>query len=121
MKKSIFILCLMFAATFLSSFKTVDWKFLPTTLKVTVLDELGNPVVGAKVTLFLNEEDYRKEINPVTESKVTDEEGVVRFKKLEPVAYFVHAEFEKKTNVGAGVKTEALQEGKTNRVNTVIR
>ncbi len=95
--------------------------FLPTTLKVTVINELGNPVKGAEVTLYLTEEDYRAETNPATETLITDESGVVRFKKLEPVEYYVHAVFEKKTNIGAGVKTEALLEGKTNRVNTVIQ
>ena len=121
MKKALLLLSFLSIGIVFSSFKSSDWKFLPTTLKVTVLDELGNPVQGCKVTLYLTENDYREETNPVGEGMLTDEGGVVRFKKLEPVEYYVHAIYEKKTNIGAGVKTQTLQEGKTNRVNTVIR
>lgn len=104
----------------LLSFKSVDVKFLPTALRITVIDELGNHVEGAKVTIFMTEEDYRSETNPVGESVLTNEKGVAKFSKLEPVAYYILAEKESKANHGAGVKTQALEEGKTNRVNTVI-
>lgn len=101
-----------------SSFKPV-FKVLSTSLKVTVLDELGNPAEGVEVTLFLTKEDYRAETNPI-QTKVTDADGKVTFKKLKPIPYYVYASTADKSNIGSGVLTQELQEGKTNRVNTII-
>ncbi|MFY0626969.1 MAG: carboxypeptidase regulatory-like domain-containing protein [Reichenbachiella sp.] len=116
--KLTFSMVLMFS---LFSFKSVNMKFLPTKLKITVLDELGNQVEGAKVTLFKTEEDYRAETNPVGVPAITDEDGKAKIGDLEPIQYYVLAEKGKKANHGAGVKTQKLEEGKTNRINTVIR
>ncbi|WP_109831402.1 carboxypeptidase-like regulatory domain-containing protein [Reichenbachiella versicolor] len=103
----------------LSSFRA-NIGLLPTSLKITVLNELGNPVESAKVTLYKTKEDYKAETNPVTETMLTDEKGIVKFKNLEPIPYYVLAELDKKSNIGAGVLTNTLLEGKTNKVNTII-
>ena len=95
-------------------------KLLPTSLKVLVLDELGNPVKGAEVSLFINEDDYRAGENLIMKKK-TDDKGEVVFKKLDVIQYFVHADFEGKTNVGGGVQTEKLVEGRINKVNTIVQ
>ena len=102
----------------LSSFQS-SIKMLPTSLKVTVLDEIGNPAEGVEVTLYLTKEDYKAEINPL-ETKITDEDGKVIFKKLKTIPYYVHATSEDKDNIGSGVLTQELLEGRTNRVNTII-
>lgn len=94
---------------------------LPTSLKITVIDNLGNFVEGATVKLYLTEEDYRAETNQVKETLTTDEKGRVKFKEMEPIPYFMLVEFEKKSNIGNGVRTEPLQEGKVNKVNTIIQ
>ncbi|UXX77909.1 carboxypeptidase-like regulatory domain-containing protein [Reichenbachiella carrageenanivorans] len=120
MKKYLIITFLFLAAISVSAYEFADFKFLPTSLKVTVLDELGNPVEAAEVTLFKNKEDYKAHVNPL-EKKVTDESGEVVFKKLDPKSYFVHADFQNKNNVGLGVQTEILIEGRINKVNTVVQ
>lgn len=102
-----------------TSFKQTSSSFLPTSLKITVLTDLGNPSEGAVVTLYKTKVDYKAEKNPVDE-KIADDSGKVVFKKLEPIPYYVHAVNGKMNNNGAGVLTEELQEGKTNRVNTII-
>lgn len=95
-------------------------QILKTQLRLTILDELGNLVEGADVTLYNSDEDYRKEQNPVMEKQVTDSKGRVKFVGLEPKVYYVLAEKEDKDNAGAGVQTDTLQEGRINKVNIVI-
>lgn len=101
----------------LSSFNGPD--FLPTKLRITVIDELGNPVEGATVTIYTSEADYRSSENPV-EKQVTDKKGRVTFRDVEPVSYFIDARSADKNNDGKGAVTAPLLEGKLNKVNTVI-
>lgn len=95
-------------------------QLFKTNLKITVLNELGNVEEGVSVQLFPTEEDYRNETNPVTEVQMTDAKGQVKFKDLEAKAYFVNAEKGDKNNIGAGVKTDPLEEGKLNKINIII-
>ncbi|MDN5211473.1 carboxypeptidase-like regulatory domain-containing protein [Fulvivirgaceae bacterium BMA12] len=117
MKKYTQITAIIFA--FLLFSFTSD-QLLPTSLRITVLNELGNVEPGAKVTLYGNSEDYKKEANPVAEGKITDKKGRVTFKGLEPKVYFVNAEKDEKNNYGAGVQTDTLEEGRINKVNIII-
>ena len=82
---------------------------MPTSLRITVLNELGNTEEEVKVTLYHNSEDYKKEENAVMEGKMTDKKGRVTFKGLESKVYFVNAEKGDKNNYGAGVQTDKLQ------------
>lgn len=95
-------------------------QILKTQLRLTILDELGNQVEGANVTLYNSDEDYRKEQNPVMEKQVTDSKGRAKFVGLEPKVYYVLAEKGDKDNAGAGVQTDTLQEGRINKVNIII-
>ncbi|MGK7388706.1 MAG: carboxypeptidase regulatory-like domain-containing protein [Candidatus Cyclobacteriaceae bacterium M2_1C_046] len=113
-KQIIFILLALFIVT--TGFNQV----FKTNLKITVLNELGNPVEGADVQLYGNEDDYRKEENPVTEIVLTDKKGTVKFKELEPKAYYVMAKKDDKNNWGAGEVTDKLEEGKLNKVTIII-
>ncbi|PIB37358.1 hypothetical protein BFP72_02625 [Reichenbachiella sp. 5M10] len=103
-----------------ASFQPAQLKFLPTSLKITVLNELGNPSPGTAVTLYGSKEDYRAELNPIAPTDTTDEDGRVVFKKLDPKQYYIHAIKEDKSNIGAGVLTSELLEGRINKVNTII-
>ena len=102
-----------------TSFKPADQKFLPTKLRVTVVDGLGNFVEGASVSVYEKEEDYRASKNAAQTLK-TDKKGRVTFKDLKPIAYFIDARKGDMNNDGEGVKTGELAEGKINQVNTVI-
>lgn len=103
----------------LFSFTSVNKDFLPTKLQVTVIDRLGNFVSGATVTIYTTEDDYRNNENPVA-AAVTDEKGRAVLTDLNPVSYFIDARKGDENNNGEGVKTAALEEGKKNKVNTVI-
>jgi len=72
------------------------------------------------VTLYKTKSDYKSETNPIAPSKKTDHKGKVIFKNLQPIAYYVHAVSQDKSNNGAGVLTEELKEGRINKINTVI-
>jgi protocatechuate 3,4-dioxygenase beta subunit len=119
--KHIFLLFTAMIITGLFSFKSVGETqgFLPTKLKITVLDGLGNTNEGATVTLYKNEEDYRKSENAVAK-EITDNKGRVKFTDLKPVSYFIDARNGDMNNNGEGVKTVPLLEGRVNKVNTVI-
>lgn len=96
-----------------------DDQLLPTKLRITVIDGLGNFVEGASVSIYENEEDYRLSQNAVTSGK-TDKKGRVTFKELKTIPYFIEATHGDKNNVGEGVVTGKLAEGRINKVNTVI-
>lgn len=91
-----------------------------TSLRLTIIDELGNPVEGAEVTLYHSLDDYREEQNPATETQTSDKKGRVKFSKLEPKVYFILAEKDGMSNAGAGVQTNELQSGRINKSNVII-
>ncbi len=98
---------------------SAEAQLLPTKLRITVIDGLGNFVEGATVSIYENEKDYLASENPVQTQK-TDNKGRVTFKEVKAIAYFVEARYEDMNNNGEGVKTSELAEGKLNKVNTVI-
>lgn len=102
----------------LLSFNVV--QLLNTSLKINVRNELGNIEEGVSVQLYGTEEDYRNETNPVTEVAYTDSKGNVKFKELGSKIYFINAKKGDKNNIGAGVQTDVLVEGKLNKLTVII-
>lgn len=105
---------------FFFSFSTAKPQLIKTTLRITILNELGNPVEGVQVQLYKTDEDYSKNTNPATEPMLTDSKGVVTFKDLEPIEYYVNAEKGEANNYGAGVQTGKLEAKKINRATIII-
>ncbi|MFY0601335.1 MAG: carboxypeptidase regulatory-like domain-containing protein [Cyclobacteriaceae bacterium] len=93
--------------------------FLPTKLKISVIDNLGNFVEGASVSIYTSEEDYRASENAIARVS-SNEKGQALFKGLEPISYYIDAQKGDLNNNAAGVKTAALKEGRVNKVNTII-
>lgn len=108
------------AMLILSSFSPREEQILKTSLKITVRNELGNIEPGVAVQLFGSDEDYRKEVNPVQETLYTDKKGAVKFKELKSKVYYILAKKGDKSNVGAGVSTDKLEESKLNKVTIII-
>lgn len=117
MKTVISICFLVFLSVFSSHAQA---QVLPTKLRVTVIDNLGNFVEGAQVTIFASEEDYRNNTNPIT-CCPTDKKGRVTFEGLQAISYFIDASKGDQNNNGEGVKTAPLVPKKLNKVNTVIQ
>jgi hypothetical protein len=113
---------ILFAFAFILSFGFANkpTQFFNTTLTVTVRDETGNSVEGASVKLFGKEEDYTKEKNAIEEG-VTDAKGVVKFKKVNPQAYFILCRKGDKDNSGGGEKVSPLKKGEFNKITVVIQ
>jgi len=97
-----------------------NFQLIKTQLAVTIRDELGNTVAGAKVTLFEKEEDYNSEANPIVDG-VTDAKGVVKFRELKATSYFVLAKKDDKDNAGGGEQTGKLEANRINKVTIVIQ
>ncbi len=90
-----------------------------TSLTLTVRDDLGNIVEGADVKLFEKKEDYTKEVNQTEEGK-TDKKGVLRFRKLKAISYFILVRKGDKDNSGGGAETK-LEDGKFNKATIIIQ
>jgi hypothetical protein len=114
MKKLLFIVPVLLIA-----FAFSPAQLLKTGLRITILDELGNVQPNAKVVLYPSLEDYRQETNAIASSE-TDKKGIAKFTDLEPKVYYVNASKDDKNNIGAGVQTDTLKEGRINKVNIVI-
>ena len=115
MKKLTFIVIALF---FLAP--PVEAQLIKTSLTLTVRDELGNTVAGVAVKLYENETDYSTEKNPTAEGN-TDAKGVVKFKNLKAIVYFVIARKDDKDNSGGGEKIGKLEENKFNKATIIIQ
>lgn len=96
------------------------FQIIKTTLTVTVRDELGNIVEGAKVQLFENEADYTAEKNVAAEG-VTDKKGILKLKELKAIPYYVIVRKDDKDNSGGGEQVGKLEEKKINKVTIIIQ
>jgi len=120
MKKNLLLLVISFGILSFKTPKEDNLQILKTKLQITIRNDLGNLESGAKVILYKTQEDYDASKNPVGEAKLTDAKGKVTFDNLEPIAYFVNAEKDKKNNFGAGVATARLAPKKLNKITIVI-
>jgi uncharacterized GH25 family protein len=94
---------------------------LPTTLRITVMDDLGNRVIGATVLLYETEEDYNKNENPVGTSYSTNEKGMVTIKELKAQVYFINVEKGDMNNYSTGVQIGPIESGKKNKATIIIQ
>ena len=92
---------------------------IPTSLKITIRNDLGNLESGVTVTLYANQQDFEKEQNPV-QTGTTNDKGLVTFKDLQAKVYFVAAVKGDMNNYGAGVQTNQLEAKKINKVTIII-
>lgn len=111
------IISLLVATVMLS---TSGFQIIKTTLNITVRNDTGNTVEGATVRLFETEADYKNETNVAVEGS-TDAKGVVKFKELKPIVYYVIAEKGDQDNSGGGERTERLEGKKINKVTIIVQ
>ena len=120
MMNKIFLTAILFSFFAFEAAPVAEAQIFSTKLKITVLDELGNVLPGAEVTLYKNKEDYVNEVNPVQETAIANKKGIVKFKKLNQNEYFVLASKGDLRNAGGGVIIGELEEGKTNKANVIL-
>jgi len=114
-----FLMALLPAAVMANSIDNAEQLF-PTVLKVTVLDDIGNPVQGATVTLYNNETDYYNNENPAYDSIETNANGEAKFKKIDAKRYLIDVQKGDMSNDGGGIETQHLEKGKVNRIRVII-
>jgi uncharacterized GH25 family protein len=117
--KPVRLLIIVALVTFASQ-DSAKAQLLPTSLKITVLDELGNPVQDAEVNIYDSKDNYLNSKQAIATMQ-TNEKGMVKFKKLEAQVYFIEATKDAKKNDGLGSETSPLIKGRTNKVNVVIQ
>ncbi|MBB6459933.1 hypothetical protein [Flammeovirga kamogawensis] len=89
-------------------------------LQVTVLDEKGNVIEGAEVTLYANEDDAWDEENGMKAKDKTNKNGRVKFTKgLKEQAYYVVAKKGDQVSED-GLKSSKLSKNKMNKINVII-
>ena len=115
MRSSIRVFTLLIVLSTLLSFQLIK-----TTLTITVRDEVGNIVQGAKVQLFEKQDDYNKEQNVAAEG-TTDAKGILRLKDLKAISYFVIVRKDDKDNSEGGEQTGRLEAKKINKVTIIIQ
>src|SRR5690606_13500813 len=115
MKSLLRITPLLMVFTVISAFQIIK-----TQLHITVRDELGNTVEEATVQLFESEEDYLKEENVIAEG-LTDKKGIVKFKDLQEMPYYVIVRKDDKDNSGGGEQTGKLDAKRINKVTIIIQ
>jgi len=96
------------------------FQLIKTSLNITVRDDVGNTVEGAKVQLFEKEEDYNKEVNIAAEGE-TDKNGYLKIKNLKAMSYYVIVRKDDKDNAGGGEQTGKLEANRINKVTIVIQ
>ena len=117
--KSIMLLLLL--GITISSFIPTTYQIVPTSMRITVLSRLGNPVENAKVTVYENQEDYENEENSVAGPVFTNAKGQVTIKNLEDKQYYIQVLKGDNSNYGDAEITGKLEKGKLNKFNIVIQ
>ncbi|NMM48852.1 prealbumin-like fold domain-containing protein [Marinigracilibium pacificum] len=123
MRNLVFLLALLTSSVINFSFvsdSVVENQIFTTSLRLTVLDELGNPVEGAEVKLYKTEDDYNSSENHVKEVYKTDQKGRVVIKDLDMEKYYVNVEKGDLNNYMTGNIVGPLENGKMNRANIII-
>ena len=112
-----FLLIALFAV---ASLPITEAQIIKTSLTLTVRDELGNTVEGATVTLYETDANYKEEKNPAATGD-TDKKGVVKFKDLKAISYFVIVRKGDKGNMGGGEQIGKLEANKINKATVIIQ
>ncbi len=120
MKKNLLLAFLAFALLLCGAFTLIrPTQLVKTKLHITVRNELGNLVEGAKVQVFATKSDYEKTINELA-SKLTDKKGVAMFSDLGEHVYYINVEKGEANNFNAATQTDTLSPHKINKVTIII-
>ena len=100
--------------------KTVTIQPQPTTLEITLKDELANLLTGVSVKLYPSQDDWINGTNQVGTTLTSDASGKVKFSSLSALKYYWFAEKDCKNNVNGGITTVSALTVNTNNTVEVI-
>ena len=92
----------------------------PTALEITVVDNIGNPSIGASVRLYASQSDWSNGTNQVGITLYTSVSGRVRYSNLLPIQYYWFIENGCLNNSNGASTTSALMSNATTAVPTVL-
>lgn len=93
----------------------------PTTLELTLKDELGNIVSGASVELYSSQSDWNIGSNQIGTTQTSNSAGKVTFTNVSDIKYYWYAEKDCKNNVnGAVTSANALTANMNNTFNIIL-
>jgi len=119
MKKNILILMAFISLAIPSSCKKDEPT--PTSLELTLKDELGNVVSGASVKLYSSQTDWSNGTNQVGATQTSNASGIVTFSSLSNIKYYWFVEKDCKNNVNGGVTSaSALTANVINPFNIIL-
>lgn len=105
----------------LASFNSCDVEPNPTSLEITVKDDLGNPISGATVKLYIEFADLQNQRDQIGTTQISDALGKVKFDNLDAIKYYWFAESDCLNNYNGSVTTtDALTEGLNNTLTTIL-
>ena len=122
MNKTVLLLLLLASMLTLSSCqKDEDAQPLPTSLEITLKDNLGNNVSGAAVKLYSSESDWINGTNQVGVTQFSDGSGKVKFTNLSNIKYYWFVEKDCQNNVNGSItSTSALTANINNLANVIL-
>jgi PKD repeat protein len=100
--------------------KSLTIQSQPTSLEITLKDELANIVTGASVKLYSSVTDWSNGTNQVGTTLTSDASGKVKFSALYPLKYYWLAEKDCKNNWNGGNTTASSLTANTNNTLDVI-
>lgn len=92
----------------------------PTSLELTIINNLGNPIQGANVKLYNSFDDWNLDKNQIGNTLTSDFMGKVKFSNLTPIKYFWLAEYDCQNNVNGAVTTTQPLSSNTNNTLSVV-
>jgi len=127
MKNYILIFSIITGLLFLNSCKKDDDDVqptpttIPTSLELSLKDNLGNNVSGASVKLYSSESDLENGTNQIGSTQTSDASGKVKFNELSNIKYYWLAEKDCQNNVnGAVTTTSVLTANTVNSLNVIL-
>ena len=121
MKKELLRICVLFIMVFFVSCSKDSPEPTPTSLELTLRDELGNVVSGATVKLYSSATDLINGTNLVGSIQYSDAAGKVKFSNLSNIIYYWYAEKDCKNNAyGTITTTTPLTSNVNNQLNVVL-
>jgi hypothetical protein len=120
MKKIILLLTVFVSVAILNSCTKDDVQPTPTSLELTLKDELGNIVSGASVKLYSSQTDWSNGTNQVGATQFSDVSGKVSFSDLSSIKYYWDAEMDCKNNVNGGITTTSALTANVNNTANII-
>ena len=92
-----------------------------TSMKLSIIDNHGNNVAGAKVSIYQSHSDWEHRTNQIGKTQVTNSQGNVVFDNLSPIKYFWFIEKGCKNNYNGPVTSQnPISEGHQNIINNII-